>query len=71
MKYRIENRDDRGQQLECPNCHEELQPVDVENFQRCPYCDAPLEDAPELEDFILDGVVRHWVNRVVRHGAGG
>ena len=66
MKYHIENRDDQGQKLICPYCHEELQPVDVENFQRCPYCDGELKDAPELEDFILDGVVRHWAKRTQR-----
>ena len=69
MKYRIENRDDQGRKLLCPGCGEELAPLDVESFHRCPYCDAPLEDTPELEDFILDGVARHWENRV-RHGAG-
>ncbi len=69
MKYHIENHDDQGQRLVCPVCHEELYPIDVENFNRCPYCDARLESNPELEDFIIDGLVRHWMNRM-RRGPG-
>ncbi len=50
-------------ELRCPACRELLQPGDVENFQRCPYCDHLFQRDEKLEDFILDPVVRVWIGK--------
>ena len=49
--------------LLCPNCTETLSQADIENFSRCPYCDYKLELNLELEDFILEPLVEHWMRQ--------
>lgn len=50
-------------ELRCPACREMLQPGDVENFQRCPFCDHLFPGDEKLEDFILDPIIRTWVGK--------
>ena len=45
----------------CPGCGEQLQPADLEMFPRCPYCDHKCADGPQLEDFILEPVLKRWM----------
>ena len=49
--------------LLCPNCAETLSQADIETFSRCPYCDYKLELNLELEDFILEPLVEHWIRQ--------
>ena len=46
----------------CPVCREVLSPVDLEMFSRCPYCDHRFPAGSQLEDFILEPVLRRWVS---------
>lgn len=50
--------------LSCPRCKEELSVLDVENFPACPFCDWRFAVNDDLENFILDPIVRNWVARV-------
>ncbi|OGV52072.1 MAG: hypothetical protein A2X49_06800 [Lentisphaerae bacterium GWF2_52_8] len=47
--------------LICPKCYEALGPTDIENFPTCPYCDYSFELDGELEDFLLQPVIEHWM----------
>ncbi len=49
----------RGQWL-CPSCREEVQPVDIENFHACPYCEHVFRRDDALEDYVLSSLVRQW-----------
>ncbi len=49
--------------LVCPNCREELARADIESFPRCPFCDYPLGNSRELEDFILEPLVDSWMRQ--------
>lgn len=47
--------------LLCPSCGEMLFQPDIEIFLSCPYCDYRFERTPELEDFLLEPVIRSWI----------
>jgi hypothetical protein len=47
--------------LVCPNCFELLNRDDIEHFSVCPYCNARLEVNRQLENFLLQPVVNHWL----------
>ncbi len=49
--------------LVCPDCMETLSQADIENFSRCPFCDYKLALNGELEDFILEPLVEHWMRQ--------
>ncbi len=65
-RYDFDNPENTGRRLRCPRCGEMLQPMDIENVTRCPYCDAKLEDSPDLEDFAIDPLIRQWEGRMRR-----
>ena len=48
----------------CPGCGERLQPVDLEGWPRCPYCDFEFTSDAALEDFVLSPVVRRWLRNL-------
>ena len=50
-------------ELRCPQCHEELNPADVENYSCCPFCNALLPQDDDMEDFVLDPVISHWLRK--------
>ncbi len=62
-KLIFENIENSGPRLRCPHCGEYLQPADLETFSHCCYCNGKIENSPELEDFIIDPLVRQWVER--------
>ena len=45
----------------CPECGEVITPADIEVYPRCPYCNHLFPDGPQLEDFILEPVLRRWM----------
>lgn len=45
----------------CPRCGEKLQPVDLESFPNCPYCDFEFTKDNALEDFVLSPVIKRWL----------
>lgn len=49
--------------LVCPQCMELLTRDDVEGFGKCPYCDRRFEFENELEEFLLQPVVNHWIRQ--------
>jgi uncharacterized protein YbaR (Trm112 family) len=51
--------------LVCPNCFERLHREDIGHFPACPYCNAPLEVNRELENFLLQPAVNHWLYRQI------
>ena len=67
IKYTFKRVDERMRMddrlLVCPNCMETLSQADIENFSRCPFCDYKLEINLELEDFILQPLVDHWMRQ--------
>jgi uncharacterized protein with PIN domain len=63
QKTVIENREHSGSRLRCPHCGEYLEPADLETFALCSYCNGKIENSPELEDFVIDPLVRQWVER--------
>lgn len=67
LKYTFKRVDERRRMddrlLLCPHCTETLSQADIENFSRCPYCDYKLELNLELEDFILEPLVEHWMRQ--------
>jgi len=67
VKYTFKRVDERMRMddklLVCPNCLETLAQADIENFSRCPFCDYKLEINLELEDFILQPLVDHWMRQ--------
>ena len=65
MTKKIYRKDPNGRIiLTCPRCKEELTVLDVENFSACPFCDWRFAVDDNLENFILDPIVRNWVARV-------
>ncbi len=50
--------------MKCPRCGEELTSLDVENYPSCPFCGKMFAVDRDLEFFILDPIVRAWVDRV-------
>lgn len=63
--------EESGRRMACPNCHEAITPPDVEVYPVCPYCNTPFPSGVELEDFIIDPLIRHWENKCVNHGMPG
>ena len=49
--------------LICPKCGEALSRPDVECFSSCPFCGFRFAHSTELEDFILEPEVDHWMRR--------
>lgn len=49
--------------LMCPECFEKLTREDIEGFSRCPYCNKRLEPEKELEEFLLQPVIEHWLRQ--------
>ena len=45
----------------CPRCGERLQPVDLESYPNCPYCDFEFTKDNALEDFVLAPVIKRWL----------
>ena len=66
-KYTFKRVDERRRTddrlLMCPHCSETLSQADIEIFSRCPYCNFKLELNLELEDFILEPLVEHWMRQ--------
>jgi uncharacterized Zn-finger protein len=52
--------------LVCPHCLERLRHEDVQDYQRCPYCDHAFEEDNEFDDFVLQPVVSHWLHQQTR-----
>lgn len=48
-------------QMFCPECGEEIYPMDVESFLHCPYCNCVLKQDDEFDDFLLENVVKAWI----------
>lgn len=63
MRYEYSTSEELGRRLICPECRNELMPVDVESFNNCPYCGYTFETSGEYEDFLLDNLVRQWMTR--------
>ena len=59
----FENPENTGRRLRCPLCKELLTPEDLETFCLCPYCNSKIENGEELEDFVIDPVIRQWMER--------
>ena len=53
-----------GEDVVCPGCGEKLQPVDLESFPRCPYCDFEFAKDGALEDFVLSPLIKRWLRSV-------
>ena len=49
------------EEAQCPGCGEKLQPVDLESFPRCPYCDFEFTKDDALEDFVYSPLVKRWL----------
>lgn len=47
----------------CPGCWELLTRADVEGFGHCPYCDHRFEFDADMEDFLLQPLVREWARQ--------
>lgn len=52
-----------GRILLCPECGESLVQADIENFSACPYCDHHFEVDSELEDYLLEPVIKTWIHQ--------
>lgn len=62
MQYEFKKNEDTNiRVLVCPNCNEDLMYADIEIFRMCPFCNKPLPQTGELEDFILEPIVQSWV----------
>lgn len=61
MDARVSSPDERI--LICPECGETLFQADIEAFTKCPFCDYKFEFNSELEDFILEPLVGHWMRQ--------
>ena len=48
----------------CPQCGEKLQPVDLESFPNCPYCNFEFTRDDALEDFVLAPVIKRWLRNM-------
>ncbi|OGV45678.1 MAG: hypothetical protein A2017_19925 [Lentisphaerae bacterium GWF2_44_16] len=63
-KYKFKNAVHfQNKLLVCPKCLEAVNYIDIENFRYCPYCDYSFEHCHELEDFLLQPVVEHWMRQ--------
>ena len=62
-KVIIENLENGGSRLRCPHCGEYLAPADLETFSHCCYCNGRIEPTAEIEDFIIEPLVRQWMER--------
>lgn len=49
--------------LICPGCFETLVQEDIEDYHQCPFCNYRFELNSEIEDFLLQPLVDHWVYR--------
>ena|GEM_PF-1595133 len=49
------------EEAQCPNCGEKLQPVDLESFPNCPYCNFEFTQDNALEDFVLSPLIKRWL----------
>ena len=49
------------EEAQCPGCGEKLQPVDLESFPRCPYCDFEFTKDDALEDFVYSPLIKRWL----------
>ncbi len=48
--------------LLCPSCLEMINPLDIEMFPECPYCNYSLEKFDNaIEDYMLKPIVDNWV----------
>ncbi len=62
MQYEFKKNEDTNMRvLVCPHCNEDLIYADIEIFRMCPFCDKPLKQTGELEDFILEPIIQSWV----------
>ena len=52
------------EEVSCPKCGEKLQPVDLETFPNCPYCDYEFTKDNALEDFILAPLIKRWLRNI-------
>jgi len=57
--------------LICPQCLELLTRDDIEGFGRCPYCNHEFEFNPELEEFLLQPMIREWARHNRTHSDAG
>ena len=44
----------------CPQCGENLFPVDLESFPQCPYCNCLFDRDAALDDFIASPRLQRW-----------
>lgn len=64
VKYKFKNAIHfQNKLLVCPKCLETVNYIDIENFRCCPYCDYSFEHSHDLEDFLLQPVVDHWMRQ--------
>ena len=64
QKYHFEKQEDLSvPRVHCPYCGEILSPADIEGFWQCPYCGKTLEHTQELEDFVIEPLIRQWTAR--------
>ena len=59
----FESQDNMVRRLRCPHCNELLTPADLETYCLCPYCNDKIENGGDLEDFVIDPLVKQWVER--------
>lgn len=63
-KYTFKRADSfQTRMLCCPGCFENLSQQDIENYSRCPYCNYHFKLDKDLEDFILQPVIEHWMRQ--------
>ena len=71
MQYEFKKNDlTNTRVLVCPECSEELVHADIEIFRTCPFCNSPLQQTGELEDFILEPIVQNWVEKYTSQNPG-
>jgi acetyl-CoA carboxylase beta subunit len=46
--------------LFCPKCLEMLTQQDLEGYGCCPYCNHQFDKSVELEDFLMQPIIRQW-----------
>jgi acetyl-CoA carboxylase beta subunit len=47
--------------LICPKCTESIWRSDIKDYSNCPYCMTNLQFSNELEDYLLDPLVKMWI----------
>lgn len=65
----MENNDNNNifsvrDEVQCPRCGEKLQPVDLETFPQCPYCNFEFTKDNALEDFVLSPLIKRWLRTI-------